>query len=110
MKIRRLFSSRYMWTDRRDKAEGCIESTSLQTLHKLLTAVVVESSVFLDTMSCSPLKVNRRFGDTAAITKNHILGYEAMSYDKSSPTFPSKGSIVVKALCCKPEGRGFKSR
>jgi hypothetical protein len=22
----------------------------------------------------------------------------------------SGGSVVVKALCCKPEGRGFKSR
>jgi hypothetical protein len=22
----------------------------------------------------------------------------------------ARGSVVVKALCCKPEGRGFKSR
>jgi hypothetical protein len=22
----------------------------------------------------------------------------------------TRGSVVVKALCCKPEGRGFKSR
>jgi hypothetical protein len=24
--------------------------------------------------------------------------------------FGARGSVVVRALCCKPEGRGFKSR
>jgi hypothetical protein len=31
---------------------------------KVLTAVVMKSSVFWDIMPCSPLKVNRRFGRT----------------------------------------------
>jgi hypothetical protein len=26
------------------------------------------------------------------------------------PKWGARGSVVVKALCCKPEGRGFKSR
>jgi hypothetical protein len=30
--------------------------------HKVLKQVVVKSSVFRDITSCSPLKVNRRFG------------------------------------------------
>jgi hypothetical protein len=27
-----------------------------------------------------------------------------------SARFGARGSVVVKALCCKPEGRGFKSQ
>jgi hypothetical protein len=30
----------------------------------VLTAVVMKSTIFWDIMSCSPLKVNRRFGGT----------------------------------------------
>jgi hypothetical protein len=29
---------------------------------------------------------------------------------RTSQETGARGSVVVKALCCKPEGRGFKSR
>jgi hypothetical protein len=34
---------------------------------EVLTVVVMKNSIFLDTMSCSPLKVNQCFGETCCV-------------------------------------------
>jgi hypothetical protein len=39
---------------------------------EVLTAVVMKISIFWDVMSCSPLKVNRRFGGTCRL---HLQGW-----------------------------------
>jgi hypothetical protein len=40
-------------------------------LDKIVTAVVMKSSIFWDITSCSPVKVNRRFGGTYRL---HLQG------------------------------------
>jgi hypothetical protein len=44
--------------------------------YEVLTAVVVKSSIFWDLTSCSPLKVNRRFGGTFRL---HLHGQRIRS-------------------------------
>jgi hypothetical protein len=40
--------------------------------------------------------------------KSNYVGFEVLTAVVMNSTI--RGSVVVKALCCKPEGRGFKSR
>jgi hypothetical protein len=45
----------------------CHISHDITLKYGVLTAVVMNSSIFWDTTSCSPLKLNRRFGGTCLL-------------------------------------------
>jgi hypothetical protein len=49
----------------------CNEKTNTFLGFEVFTAVIMNSSVFLDITPCSPLTVNRRFG---AIYRHHLQG------------------------------------
>jgi hypothetical protein len=51
----------------------------------------------LGTESCSPLTFKRLFGGTFRLYFQNL----------TSQTRGVRGSVLVKALCYKPEGRGF---
>jgi hypothetical protein len=40
----------------------------------------------------------------------HNIKQKIYIFYRSRVSFGARGSVVVKALCCKPEGRGFKSQ
>jgi hypothetical protein len=42
--------------------------------------------------------------------KGIACGSVGLAEDMFQWTTVNRGSVVVKALCCKPEGRGFKFR
>jgi hypothetical protein len=55
---------------RRDRTEKGIKE------FVVLTAVVMKSNIFWDIMPCSPLKVNRRFGETCS--SKHRLNFNGL--------------------------------
>jgi hypothetical protein len=66
--------------------------------HDVLTAVVIMSSVFLDIILCSPLKVNRHFGEACCL---HLQG-QGINQARNQHKF--FGLLSVKPnLCEKPK-------
>jgi hypothetical protein len=58
---------------------------------EVLTAVVMKNSIFRDITPCSPLKVNRRFGETCLIHLVSCLAYSSSM--KMKETYPSETSV-----------------
>jgi hypothetical protein len=52
----------------------------------------------------------RYFEMLNCISVRAILGSHVNNYDINLYIMGARGSVVVKALCYKPEGRGFETR
>jgi hypothetical protein len=52
----------------------------------------------------------RKYGYSQDMKAMQCVPVQVSVYISMYQTGGARGSVVVKALCCKPEGRGFKSR
>jgi hypothetical protein len=87
---------------------------------QVVAPVVMKTTVFQDVMPCSLVDTYQYFGGTCYLSLQHgramctgclFISFSFFNfYLLSIYVFATHSSVVVKALCSKPEGRRFETR